>query len=357
MVAPVTAAPTKSVETSTRHELKVWSRQKRPYNLILGLTHNQADSFPYGQVSMVSNHLSVAKTHAGTYISNDAAYREAYKRFVGKLGSSAGLGINLVQYRQSVGMMASRLTQLSAFTVGVLRRNPKMIARSLGLNEGKVKKMVTQKYGVANSLSSLWLEFWFGWKPLVSDIYSAAEVLEEPLPNTRVRARGTAVVSGRSGNPAPYYSELNHTWKYSVTVSLGADVAVTNPNLRFLEQMGLLNPAVVVWDAVPWSFVLDWFGGISSYLGSLSTFAGLTAYNGYIAKKAAGSNTMEWKFGAGYLGNKTPTGAFGQATFKSRTSTSTFPRPPLRISLPDLAPTRALTAISLLTQQLYKISR
>lgn len=52
-------------------------------------------------------------------------------------------------------------------------------------------------------------------------------------------------------------------------------VRVTNPNLLLFNQLGLVNPAYVLWDAVPFSFVADWFLPVGRYLQSYSDWVGL----------------------------------------------------------------------------------
>jgi len=230
------------------------------------------------------------------------------------------------------------------------------IAASLGISAKQARKVLNTKYGVARSLSDLWLEFWFGWKPLVSDIYTACEALQEPLPRTRIR--------GRAGQTIAYgYDSGAHSTEYfagtgTCEVRLGCDVVISNPNTRLLQQMGLLNPAVVVWDAIPWSFVIDWFWSVSAVLNAFTDFAGLTVSNAYIVK--IGEVNGQWRWHPCevcsqaekdiYLSRKCSM----KAIAKSRQPLTSFPSPSLRYKGLNFSPTRGLTAITLLTQKLPK---
>jgi hypothetical protein len=45
---------------------------------------------------------------------------------------------------------------------------------------------------------------------------------------------------------------------------------VTNPNLDLLQSLGLANPAEVIWELVPFSFLIDHVVGIGNFLSSFS---------------------------------------------------------------------------------------
>lgn len=56
---------------------------------------------------------------------------------------------------------------------------------------------------------------------------------------------------------------------------------VVNPNESLMQSLGLVNPLSVAWDLVPWSFVIDWFTGIGTFLGGLTDMYGLLVVNPY----------------------------------------------------------------------------
>jgi hypothetical protein len=126
----------------------------------------------------------------------------------------------------------------------------------------------------ADEAAGLWLEYWFGWSPLVEDIVSSVAQLAEPLPESR-----------------PYYGSasgsfsVNQTWTYNVgaykgdidvRVSTGANFTLSNPNTYLFSQLGMLNPGTVAWEVIPFSFLVDWVADVSSFIESFSDFAGLT---------------------------------------------------------------------------------
>lgn len=53
-----------------------------------------------------------------------------------------------------------------------------------------------------------------------------------------------------------------------------ARVEVADPNARLASQLGFVNPAVVAWELVPFSFVVDWFVNVGDVLSSYTDFLG-----------------------------------------------------------------------------------
>jgi hypothetical protein len=45
---------------------------------------------------------------------------------------------------------------------------------------------------------------------------------------------------------------------------------VTNPNLDLLQSLGLANPAEVIWELIPFSFLIDHVTGIGNFLSAFS---------------------------------------------------------------------------------------
>lgn len=62
---------------------------------------------------------------------------------------------------------------------------------------------------------------------------------------------------------------------------MACNYKVTTPSLYELNRYGLLNPAALLWELQPLSFVADWFTGLGSFLQALSLGFGLRFQNGY----------------------------------------------------------------------------
>jgi len=236
---------------------------------------------------------------------NGNIYNQAYARFVDEWRSSVEAGVALAEGRQAVSMIAKRLTQMGNFTRHLAKGNIVLAAGDLGIDLAPGPRGKKRKSGLppriqdiidrreakfsgretTRSFSSAFLEFHFGWSPLVRDIYDAIKVLDSPFKNKRVRA--SAVGSWLDPKSIAPHSWEETWWRYSETrkgsykqrVMLQADCVITNPNLAMAQRFGILNPAAIAWELVPFSFVLDWFVNVGDYLGSLTDFAGVELQN------------------------------------------------------------------------------
>lgn len=331
------------------YESATWYRQNVPYDRALPYQLSKG-VVPPGRPNYGHPDPGVRWSELANGLSSATTYSRAYDRLVEKLGDQASLGLTLVQWKQADEMIRKRGGQLLRFGEALVRRSPLGVAAALGLSLRDVQRVMRTRYGVARSLSDLWLEFWFGWKPAVQDIYTACEVFDQPVPWGSIRAAAQS-----TGNPgvvqppsSPIGGEGIEFYQTSVRTALGIDVRLVNPNVHLLNQFGLLNPALVAFDAIPWSFVLGWFSNVNSWLRSFTDFAGLETRDGYIC-------TTKEVVGRTFWSGPPPYDSWGSTGFGRRVQrslVSTLPRPTFSLSGISLKPTRALTAITLLVQKL-----
>jgi hypothetical protein len=373
MAYPVTGPHTiVKASGSYQEDTLVGWRQRRPYDLCLPLTHNRYFKDPLStDPSFTLGDVKASFDTQGNQVSGEEhleAYAKAYSRFVGDLGDSASLGVSLAQYNQAKGMIVNRANTLMGFAGALARRSPVGVARSLSISVQEAQRVFASnryfgakrqtKYAAARPLADLWLEFWFGWKPAVGDIYTACEVLSDPLPATRLKGTGKVVNEYTYGGDFP--ATVIVTRKYVTRAGLGADVSIVNPNLRLFQQMGLLNPFVVAFDVIPWSFVLGWFSNINSYLAAFTDLAGLDIQRAFITKKQECTVQSSWRPCEVPLCSESEQAVYrswkgyGWGYEKSRqlVTPGQIPYPALVFGLKAIKPTRALTAISLLVQKL-----
>jgi len=219
------------------------------------------------------------------------SYNNAYRKFVDGLGADAGLGVSLVEANQAVSMISSRALQLLRFTNALRKGDIVTAARTLSLDprEKRVKKIVKKYYRnkrgffrrtqvskgdtweQEKTLANVWLEFHFGWAPLVGSIYDSIEALEQLDPTHTLKGRGYA-----SDTVTQYGTGANYNRNKTVMKTLlQADVFCENRNLALMQRMGVVNPASLLWEIVPFSFVADWFSNVGEFLASFTDFAGI----------------------------------------------------------------------------------
>lgn len=181
----------------------------------------------------------------------------------------AALGITAATANQSFGMIAQRSSQIYKAYKAARKGNVKAVARALNVNLSRKQQDRIAK--TAQDAPGLWLEFTFGWSPLVSDMYAAAQVLSDPFEVKR--SYGTCTLEkfySRKGLSSDVYLSKK------VRAVCTAGLRVDNPNVALLTQLGLSNPAAVVWDIIPFSFVIDWFFKINRFVNTWNDMAGFS---------------------------------------------------------------------------------
>lgn len=139
------------------------------------------------------------------------------------------------------------------------------------------------------SISDNFLAFQFGVRPLLNDAYSAGTQLAKILSSQQsdrimvyctghgscdFEAKDTLYSAG-----APYVDRITHA-QYTADVRYVLEYKIVNGALNQLQGLGLVNPAEIAWEVMPWSFVVDWFLPIGNWIRSMNADAGLQFVTG-----------------------------------------------------------------------------
>jgi len=149
---------------------------------------------------------------------------------------------------------------------------------------------------VSRFAGETWLEYSYGWKPLLYDVYGHARALAE---TSVERANVVRHVTGRSKTTSAktvdsilVNSPLTGTDHYLKRrsddrrwVEYGVAYKLQAGETNVFSQFGIDNPMEVAWELVPFSFVADWFIPIGDYLKSLTATIGLKFYTGYKSER------------------------------------------------------------------------
>lgn len=172
---------------------------------------------------------------------------------------------------------------------GTLRtlRNP---ARSLrrGLDDyHKVAKERLRRAPIPSHsriLADTWLEYNFGWRPLVNDIESAITNLNRirPFDLKRVTSFGSHISSSSivTGGPQSPGLATGHYYKTrtqsEVQVIYRAAIKLPLPGTARLDDWGFATSDFLpaVWEAIPYSFVVDYFTNIGDIITAFSNLLG-----------------------------------------------------------------------------------
>lgn len=270
--------------TVERNLERTWFRQKPPFSLPLAFSYTDRRltvATLSGPTGWESADYTSAPLPPPT---NDYAYNRAYSNFKNGLGEAASLSVTIAERRQAVSMIAKRATQLAAFGLALKKLDFKRAAKALDISNKDVRRRLgrggrklVNKRG-RKAFANNYLEFHFGWAPLVNDIGSAIDVLQGGIPPALVRGSGMHNWQTTSISDGGYWRDRSIT-RFTQQVRIRAQVRVDNPNLWLANQMGFVNPASVAWELVPFSFVVDWFVNVGDILASYTDFAGLSIEN------------------------------------------------------------------------------
>lgn len=191
---------------------------------------------------------------------------------------TANYGESLSELSETGKMIHKRATQVAAIANSLRSRN-------FGRLESILKQDLPQKVKrlpKGKELANGWLELEFGWKPLIQDVYAAMEVYRNGIATRGQLVTALGTKSGyykpsSSGSFMNGYSNLEANVLTDKVKSKAYGV-VSNPTALTLNELGLANPALLAWQLLPFSFVVDWFLPISQILGVLSNRVGLSRY-------------------------------------------------------------------------------
>jgi len=276
---------------------------------------------------------------------------KSYDKLKGKIYNSAALGVDFAESRQSFAMVVKASGTLISSLRHVRRGDFAGAAATL-------RTYVPKGVSARKSASANWLEYHFGWEPLIHDIYDAVEVINNPL-KTYDLAKGRATskdewIEREGSHGGPFSSFRDTLWQVTHSVQQGAAVkAITNGTTHSLDQFGLLNPLTIAWELVPFSFVIDWFANVGQVLASYSDFAGMELERTFTTKivKSSFQGTAGYD---GYIPDPNPGMSWlyykGQGVWMQRTLGLTAPVFHVnQLKLPSK--TRAVTAAALLVQK------
>lgn len=115
-------------------------------------------------------------------------------------------------------------------------------------------------------ISDAHLELQYGMLPLINDVYALSGALQARTKPRERRIYARRYIGKSVGSSFPTIFAANGTGRYQKQIICYVEEEVPT----FAESMGLTNPASVLWELTPWSFVADWFLPIGNYIEARS---------------------------------------------------------------------------------------
>lgn len=328
MTAPVTGPFSQTISNTPAlfKQKLIGYKQVKPYDLNLQY-HGHTKKRTSGTASMALAFASRGATplvlqdlrdasgdpYAGAWpIWRNLAQNAAVASFNKKRGEKAALAVAMAEAREGLSMITKRVTQLAKAANALRKGRFYDVATTLGLTSPtrppkarvlKSKRLRWLKNGktglwyprpketrssrreVTDYVASHWIEYSFGWSPLVGDIITALKVLDEPLTYSH-RTKSTGKYANAWEYPNVVEDSIRkttylgkHTVKFSCRIA--AVLTVNNPNRNLAQRLGLTNLLSAGIELIPFSFVANWFVNLDEYVAQFDQFYGVTVNSAY----------------------------------------------------------------------------
>ena len=282
----------------------------------------------------------------------DEAMRTARTKALNKLKSNKSLQLanDMIEARKTVNMVANPMIKVLNAYRAVRRGDPRSAARALGFDNHRPSSTRVPL--------NMWLELKYGWLPMLGTIEDGVSVLKEGF-GTPAAGMYAKVVGG---DKRPYEWESPSSGNESLKLygeihaRCGLIYTVDDAIIRSLDDAGVLNPLSIAWEAVPFSFVLDWFIPVGNVLSALSATAGLKFVHGWESSRHDKHEVLTTRKMDPHPdpSKKTtlidPGMYHSESSYYFRTRIDKFPLPGLYTAPNPFSTERAISAVALLRQ-------
>jgi hypothetical protein len=261
-------------------------------------------------------------------------------------GHSFDLGVNIAEATKSYGTVVSNVRSIGSALYSLKHGRYSQALRTLGSNRrpphgGGIRRLN------AKDLSGRWLETQYAFMPMVSQSYEAAKALEAVTKPRVLRFSAGLSTKRRTYEGSDTLSNYSFpqycTYSSRLTAELYEDMSLQ-------RSLGLTNPVEIAWELVPYSFVVDWFLPIGSYISAWGMIPSLTGRFMTTQRGAIKSGPP-----VVYTDPKYGQWGLRQNRFVMARTVSTslsIPRPQFNGLPAALSPRRLLSAVALIHQRL-----
>lgn len=184
-------------------------------------------------------------------------------------GHGFNMAVALGEGHKTVSMVKSNLQSIGKAFLAAKSGNLVAALNFLGTGQTNQRK----RSFTSKDVGSRWLELQYGWLPLLSDVYESAKAFEKLSQAPRITKVSVFKTKEKPWNgsqsPANWYGYGKYRFIKKLTYEMTEDLSAS-------RSLGLLDPLSLTWELLPYSFVVDWFIPIGTYLENLNVIPKLT---------------------------------------------------------------------------------
>lgn len=239
----------------------------------------------------------------------NAALVEFYNHAWSALRSFQG-GVFLGEVREALHMIKN---PARAIRKGLNDYSSEVNRRIRRSNRGRPPSDKRSTESANRIASDTWLEYMFGWRPLFSDVRSAASAFDRlarsPHEYKKVSAHAEEDYSVIPANPlyirniatfTQYWFSVRRRSGYSCRIIGEVKCSVSNPVTMSSEVLGFTaeNFVPTVWELIPYSFLVDYFSNIGDVISAWSFPQSSLAWHNKTMRTFAEREVLAWIRGA-----------------------------------------------------------
>ncbi len=265
----------------------------------------------------------------------------------------ADLGLMLLERKETEHLLLDVLKKITK-SIQVIKQ-----IRRRGM--AQVWRAYKDSHARGHQIPEWWLELQYGWKPLMSDVYKAMKVVEQhQLDNdyrifhkVRTEVGIDPLVGTFRDSQLPFNVYVEGTVAMKQRNLIRVDYILETSTLGTLASVGLANPLSLVWERVPFSFVLDWFLPLGSWFNTFDARCG-KSFGAGSSTQVVKSTGVAWRvIPSGDTVGSTPVGGDLHCLRMRRDILHSFPNPAPPTFKNPCSPVHVANALSLLATALF----
>lgn len=179
-------------------------------------------------------------------------------------------GVALGEGKESLDMMVQRISGIGRAAAALKKGNLGGALKNLFGQVPRGSRRSAQRRLDTGDISGAFLELNLGWSPMISDVYALSDTLSF-VPLSRNRIRTSAINKSRMRA-----SGLASAWRVDgQQIKRTTLIAECWREPTIPERLGLTDPVGIIWELVPYSFIVDYFLPIGNSLANATALGEL----------------------------------------------------------------------------------